>query len=170
MNTEHQSKFNKNKKSNEYIQEDIDKQEYRKVQSTKIIERVLSLLNQIEVSHIEHQVNEMHLLESVLEQSKYLIPPRSYLHDQKSFSSIPIQQSSPQTFKYYEIKHKFEHQVINEYDSTCNYMICKDSLSRTNNKQDKLFYIHKETNDVQIGIPFDLKIKSYKSNLTQEQW
>lgn len=127
----------------------------------RIIERTCLLLERIEVSSIEHQVNERQLLEVMVKQRGHLVAPRSLVRDHKTHNSLPVHCCSPQGVKLPQVEHKLE--TVADAGA---WLLCKDPFFLNG----QFFYVNKATRFVQIGEPFDFQMKKMRGNLCKENW
>lgn len=130
-------------------------------ESRKIIERTCVLLERIEVSAIEHEVNEKQLLEVMLRQRGHLVPPRSLVRDHKTHNSLPVHCCSPQGVKLAQVEHKLE--IVADAGA---WLLCKDPFFLNG----QFFYVNKATRFVQFGEPFDFQMKKMRKDLHKENW
>lgn len=130
-------------------------------QARQIIDRTCLLLERIEESAVEHQVNEHQLLEAVVAQRGHLVAPRSLVRDQKTHNSLPVHCCCPQGVKYPQVEHKLE--VVADAGA---WLLCKDPFFL----HGRYFYVNKTTRFVQVGEPFDFQMKKARKFLRKENW
>jgi len=146
----------------------------------RIIDHSLHLLTQIEISHIEHRVNEKHLLSSTMNQRKALGRTRSFIYDTRAFSSIPFYAIIPSCFNYHDIESDCHHLTrdlnapsfsSSSSSSSSSWVMYRDQLCRVNNQPPRRYYINTRTGDIQEGEPFDVFIKNnVRQSLRIENW
>ena len=130
--------------------------------SRRIIERTLAVLERVEPSVLEHQLNEMQLLEMAVLQRNQLVPPRSLVRDHWAYSALPSHCCSPQAVRAPHVTHLIERVV-----ETGVWTLCRDPFFK-NGKQN--LYLHEPTQIMQTGEPFDYTMKKSRSSLMQENW
>lgn len=130
-------------------------------QSRKIIERTCLLLERIEPSRTEHRVAEIQLLEVMLEQRSFLTPPRSLVRDYKAHNSLPVHCCSPQTARHPQVEHKLE--TVADAGA---WLVCRDPFFL----HGRYFYVNKTTHNIQVGDPFDFRMKKNRKDIHKENW
>jgi hypothetical protein len=162
--------------------EDDDGVEAKRSMSAKairIIDHSLHLLDQIEVSHVEHRVNAKQLLYSMTSQRKALGRTRSFIYDTRAFSSIPFYAISPSCFNYPDIEsdcHLMRDLSVSSSSSypssSTQWFVYKDPLCRANNNQPppRRYYVNSRTGELQEGEPFDAFMKRSRQGLRVENW
>ena len=169
--------------------DDVEAKRSMSAKAIRIIDHSLHLLDQIEVSRVEHRVNAKQLLYSMTSQRKALGRTRSFIYDTRAFSSIPFYAISPSCFNYQDIEsdcHLMRDlnvssssssypppQPSSSSSSSSQWIIYKDPLCRANNNQPppRRYYINSLTGELQEGEPFDTFIKrSRQGGLRVENW
>lgn len=184
------------------------------------MDRTSTLLERIEISSLEHKVNEMQLLEAMLAQRNQLVSPRSLVRDHKAHNSLPAYYCNPASVSYEQIGGSSRFDVLVD---TGVWILCRDpfwsscssgSGSNNNNNSNsntsghgssvgkmtqnlihglnrnssghsnttatntgtnattgkQLIYVHKASNAMQIGEPFDFLMKKHRGELRQDKW
>jgi hypothetical protein len=130
-------------------------------QSRRVIERTCLLLEKIEPSRSEHRVAEAQLLEIMLEQRGLLTPPRSLVRDHKAHNSLPMHCCSPQAAKHAQVEHKLE--TVADAGA---WLVCRDPFFL----HGRYFYVNKTTRRIQVGEPFDFRMKKNRKDIYKENW
>jgi hypothetical protein len=150
----------------------------------KIMDSTLLLLDRLEASSLEHKLNHKQLLEAVVTARSYLVSPRSLARDHKSHNSLPPHICSPQAIKFTPLgtfvgtaaavaaaastagPTPLQPQKLDVIADLGAWLLCKDPVCLRGQKH----FVHKATNNVQVGEPFDVRMKKNRANLLQEHW
>jgi hypothetical protein len=127
----------------------------------RIIERTCLLLERIESSATEHKVSAKQLLGVMVEQRNVLVPPRSLVRDLKAHNSLPVHCCSPHSARFPQVEHKLE--TVADAGA---WLLCRDPFFLSG----RYFYVHKATQAIQIGEPFDFLMKKARKNISKENW
>jgi hypothetical protein len=148
----------------------LDRDQLRRVHSRarELMKKCCMILEQVEVSPIEHLINEQHLLKAAVHQRNYLSNPADPLHEGPAYDFLPTTRWFPcyKPLQTYWRNRQAGHALGNNWVMFVDEP--RDSLKPGG--QSKRWYWHATSGIVQRGEPFDVMIKRRKAVLKREVW
>ena len=132
-----------------------------------IVQRTCTLLETIDMSPVEHIMNQKFLMDSAVSQRKHLVMPRGISRDLKAYHSLPPtlccpQSLTPDDLDLHCVKIK-ESTNAGGFDVYC----AKEYAQIAGGP---LIYVSKDRKTIQTGENFDSLMRKSRTDLSRDNW